>query len=256
MYSANYRRSRGTTQRVSYSRRPIFKRPHYLSRSDDKRRTNSTILPHADTKMIKQRLHEDQFGPDYVLCHNSAMSTFITLPSLGKHEPNRSRSFIKLQRLRYKGTLKIERGPGDTFMEGPTSKVEGVFSMVVVVDRKPHVNPTGRLHSFDELFGARIHSHGNLAIVPALKERFYIRHVLKRVLSVEKDTLMVDLHGTTALSNRRFNCWSSFNDLERDSCNGVYANINKNALLVYYCWMSDMPSKASTYVTFDLDYIG
>ncbi|AAL33676.1 nuclear shuttle protein [Melon chlorotic leaf curl virus] len=256
MYSTTYRRGRATTQRGCYVRRPVFKRSQYLPRSEDKRRMNSATKSHDDPKMSNQRLHEDQFGPDYVLGHNSALSTFITLPSLGKHEPNRSRSFIKLKRLRFKGTLKIERGPGDTLMDGPSSKVEGVFSMVVVVDRKPHVNPSGRLHSFDELFGARIHSHGNLAIVPTLKDRFYIRHVMKRVLSVEKDTLMVDIHGTTALSNRRFNCWSSFHDIERDSCNGVYANINKSALLVYYWWMSDMPSKASTYVTFDLDYVG
>ncbi|AAL79821.1 BV1 [Squash mild leaf curl virus] len=254
MYSS--RRGRPNVQRVSHLRRTYFKRPYYQTRGDEKRRPTAVNKTHDDTKMSLQRLHEDQFGPDFVLGHNTALSTFITYPSIVKTEPNRTRSYIKLKRLRFKGTLKIERGHGGTVMEDPTSKIEGVFSMVVVVDRKPHVNPSGRLHTFDELFGARIHSHGNLAIVPALKDRFYIKHVMKRVLSVEKDTLMVDLQGSTTFSNKRFNCWSAFNDLERDSCNGVYANISKNAILVYYCWMSDTPSKASTYVSFDLEYVG
>ncbi|AFV48346.1 nuclear shuttle protein [Blechum interveinal chlorosis virus] len=256
MYFTRYRRGGSLTHRRGYSRYTLYKRPFSVHRVDVKRRRTSSTKYHDDAKMSQQRIHEDQFGPEFVLGHNTALSTFITFPSLVKNEPNRCRSYIKLKRLRFKGTVKIERVIADINMDGPTQKIEGVFSMVIVVDRKPHLSPTGCLHTFDELFGARIHSHGNLAIVPALKDRFYIRHIMKRVLSVEKDTLMVDLEGITYLSNRRFNCWSAFNDLDRESCNGVYANINKNALLVYYCWMSDALSKASTFVSFDLEYLG
>ncbi|AAD22944.1 BV1 [Bean calico mosaic virus] len=256
MYHNRNRRGWSYTPRRGYARNGLYKRPCTYKRVDDKRRPSSSNKVYDDTKMSLQRIHEDQFGPEFVLRHNTALSTFITYPSLVKNEPNRSRSYIKLKRLRFKGTLKIERVHADVNMDAPNSKIEGVFSMVVVVDRKPHLNPTGCLHTFDEMFGARIHSHGNLAITPTLKERFYIRHVMKRVLSVEKDSLMVDFEGVTILSNRRFTCWSSFNDHERDSCNGVYSNINRNALLVYYCWMSDDMSKASTFVSFDLDYIG
>ncbi|QUS52921.1 nuclear shuttle protein [Muntingia yellow spot virus] len=141
-------------------------------------------------------------------------------------------------------------------MHDLSPKIEGVFSMVIVVDRRPHLGASGRLHTFDELFGARIHSHGNLAVTASQRDRFYIRHVFKQVISVEKDTTMVDLEGVACFSNRRYNCWSTFKDVERDSCTGVYDNISKNAVLVYYCWMSDIPSKASTFVSFDLDYIG
>ncbi|ADV15534.1 nuclear shuttle protein [Sida mosaic Bolivia virus 1] len=256
MFPLKYRRGSLTSNRRSYTGTPVFRRPYAGKRSAWKRRPTSAPKAHEEKKLSAQRIHENQFGPEFVMAHNSAISTFITFPELGKTEPNRSRSYIKLKRLRFKGTVKIERVHADVNMDGSLPKIEGVFSLVVVVDRKPHLSQSGCLHTFDELFGARIHSHGNLAITPSLKDRFYIRHVLKRVLSVEKDSLMVDLEGTTALSNRRFNCWSSFKDLDRDTCNGVYANIGKNALLVYYCWMSDTMSKASTFVSFDLDYIG
>nr|AEY68254.1 nuclear-shuttle protein [Tomato mild yellow leaf curl Aragua virus] len=256
MYSSKNRRGGSSRQRRSYSRPTWLKRQYDMRRPAVTRLTNSHNKTDEDAKLSTQRIHEDQFGPEFVLAHNTAISTYITYPSIVKTEPNRTRSYIKLKRLRYKGTLKVERVHADVNMDGASSRIEGVFSMVIVVDRKPHLNPSGCLHTFDELFGARIHSHGNLAITSSLKDRFYIRHVFKRVISVEKDSLMVDLEGTTYMSNKRINCWASFRDLERDSCNGVYANISKNALLIYYCWMSDAMSKASTFVSFDLDYIG
>nr|CAB60151.1 nuclear shuttle protein [Sida golden mosaic virus] len=256
MYPCRYKRGLSFTPRRFYSRNHVFKRSNPLKRDDGKRRPVNSNKAHDESRMKAQRIHENQFGPDFVMAHNSAISTFISYPNLGKTEPNRSRSYIKLRRLRFKGTVKIERVQSDMNMDCATPKVEGVFSLVVVVDRKPHLGASGCLHTFDELFGARIHSHGNLSITPSLKDRFYIRHVFKRVLSVEKDTLMVDVEGSTTLSNRRYNCWSTFKDLDHDSCNGVYGNISKNALLVYYCWMSDTVSKASTFVSFDLDYVG
>nr|QHA25106.1 nuclear shuttle protein [Tomato dwarf leaf virus] len=256
MYPFKYRRGWSSSQRRGYLRQSMFKRSNYVKRADGKRRPQNSNQTTDDIRMSQQRIHENQFGPEFVIGQNSAISTFITYPSLGKNEPSRSKSYIKLKRLRFKGTVKVERLHAEVTMDGITPKIEGVFSMVVVVDRKPHLSSSGCLHTFDELFGARIHSHGNLAISPALKDRFYIRHVWKNVISVEKDSMMIDLEGTTALSNRRFNCWASFSDLDHDSCNGVYSNISKNALLVYYCWMSDVTSKASTFVSFDLDYVG
>nr|AFD62681.1 NSP [Tomato rugose yellow leaf curl virus] len=256
MYTIRYRRGKSSAQGRCYSRYPLSKRSYSVKRTEWKRRPSKVTHADEDKKMSAQRLHENQFGPDFVMADNTALSTFISFPILGKTEPNRTRSYIKLKRLRYKGTVKIERVHADVNMEGSTPKTEGVFSLVVVVDRKPHLNESGGLHTFDEIFGARINSHGKLAITPAFKDRYYIRHVLKRVLSVEKDSLMVDLDGSMSLSNRRFNCWSTFRDLERDTCNGVYANISKNALLVYYCWMSDSRSTASTFVSYDLDYVG
>ncbi|AOT83464.1 nuclear shuttle protein [Sida angular mosaic virus] len=256
MYSQRFKRGWSSSQKRCYRRNNLIRQPYNVKRVDSKRRPSAHQKAHDDSKMAAQKIHENQFGPDFVMGQNAAISTFITFPGLGKTEPCRTRSYIKLKRLRFKGTVKIERVHADVNMDGLAPKTEGVFSLVIVVDRKPHLGASGSLHTFDELFGARIHSHGNLSIIPALKDRFYIRHVHKRVLSVEKDTLMVDIEGTTSFSNKRFNCWSSFRDVDRESCNGVYANISKNALLVYYCWMSETMSKASTFVSFDLDYIG
>nr|ABA26607.1 NSP [Cabbage leaf curl Jamaica virus] len=256
MYPTKFRRGTSYSHRRFVSRNPSFKRGTLVRRTDGKRRKGPSSKAHDEPKMKLQRIHENQYGPEFVMTHNSALSTFINFPVLGKIEPNRSRSYIKLNRLLFKGTVKIERVHADVNMDGVSSKIEGVFSLVIVMDRKPHLSSAGGLHTFDEIFGARIHSHGNLAITPGLKDRYYVLHVFKRVLSVEKDTLMVDLEGSTMISNRRYNCWASFNDLEHDSCNGVYANISKNAILVYYCWMSDAMSKASTFVSYDLDYLG
>nr|CRI68634.1 Nuclear shuttle protein [Pepper huasteco yellow vein virus] len=256
MYSTRFRRGLSYGLRRSNPRMYRFKRPSFVKPFDEKRRANQVKKPNEDSKMSAQRIHENQYGPEFVMAHNTAVSTFINYPQLGKIQPNRSRSYIKLKCLHFKGTVKIERVGAEVNMSGLNPKIEGVFTVAVVMDRKPHLSSTGNLHTFDELFGARIHSHGNLAVTTALKERFYIRHVLKRVISVEKDTMMLDLEGSTGLSNRRFNCWSTFKDLEPSSCNGVYDNISKNAILVYYCWMSDAMSKASTFVSFDLDYVG
>ncbi|ABI85411.1 BV1 [Sida yellow mosaic Yucatan virus] len=256
MYHVRGKRVGYFTNRRFNSRNNVFNRSIYGKRHDGKRRGGRSVKPTAEPNMSSQTIHENQYGTDFVMAHNSAISTFISYPDLGKIEPGRSRSYIKLKRLRFKGTVKIERVQSDVNMDGSVPKIEGVFSLVVVVDRKPHLGPSGLLHTFDELFGAIIHSHGNLSIVPSLKDRYYIRHVFKRVLSLENDTLMVDVEGSTALSNRRFNCWSTFKDVDRDSCKGVYDNISKNALLIYYCWVSDTPSKASNYVSFDLDYVG
>nr|AQT01623.1 NSP [Tomato yellow spot virus] len=254
MYQFKYRRGLSTNYRRNYTRNAVFKRSYGVKRSDGRRRSSNHNKAHKEGKIAAQRIHEHQLALS--LLWHTPISTLFTYPSLGKTEPNRTRSYVKLKRLRLKGTVKMERVHNDVTMDGSAPKMEGVFSLVVVVDRKPHLGSSGCLHTFDELFGARIHSHGNLAITPSLKDRYYIRHVFKRVLSVEKDTLMVDLEGNTSLSNRRYNCWSTFKDIDRDSCNGVYANISKNALLVYYCWMSDSSSKASTFVSYDLDYIG
>nr|CCH63319.1 NSP [Tomato yellow distortion leaf virus] len=256
MYPLRNKRGSYSTRRRFYPRNSVFKGTTSSKRHDGRRRSVNTGKSNDEPKMSAQRIHENQYGPDFAMAHNSAISTYISYPCLGKTEPNRSRSYIKLKRLTFKGTVKIERVQSDLNMDGSIPKVEGVFSLVLVVDRKPHLGPSGGLHTFDELFGARIHSHGNLSVTPDLKDRYYIRHVCKRVLSVEKDTLMVDVEGSITLSNRRFNCWATFKDLDRDSCNGVYSNISKNALLVYYCWMSDTPSKASTFVSYDLDYVG
>ncbi|AFZ77097.1 NSP [Sida ciliaris golden mosaic virus] len=256
MYIIRNKRGSSSTQRRYYPRNSVSNRSTISRRHDFKRRAGYGSKPTDEPKMTSQRIHENQYGTDFAMAHNTAVQTFISYPSISKSLPNRTRSYIKLKRLRFKGTVKIERVPTDVNMDCSAPKTEGVFSLVVVVDRKPHLTPAGGLHTFDELFGARINSHGNLCISPSLKDRFYIRHVLKRVLSVEKDTVMVDIEGSTPLSNRRFNCWATFKDLDIETRKGVYDNISKNALLVYYCWMSDTVSKASIFVSYDLDYIG
>nr|CRI68402.1 Nuclear shuttle protein [Pepper golden mosaic virus] len=256
MYLSRYTRVAPYVQRRFQRRNQLFKRTVSGRRNDVKRRASQLIKSNEEPKITSQRIHENQYGPEFVMAHNASISTFINYPVLANHQPNRSRSYIKLKRLSFKGTVKIERVHADVNMDGVCSKIEGVFSLVIVVDRKPHLSSSGVLHTFDDLFGARIHSHGNLAISAALKDRYYVRHVLKRVLSVEKDPVMVDIEGCPFLLNQRFNCWVTFKDFEPDPRNGVYGNISQNAILVYLCWMSDVMFKAFPFVSFDLGYVG
>ncbi|KAK8622714.1 hypothetical protein V6N13_117618 [Hibiscus sabdariffa] len=139
----------------------------------------------------------------------------------------------------------------------PFPRLNGVLSVVIVLDRKPHRDPgSNRLDRFDEVFGANAFSHGNLQVVFRHRERYKIKYTFKRVLSVEKESTLIKVGGSVSLSSSRYPCWASFNDFDIDSLGGNYSNLNKNALLVFYCWMSDSPSKASMFVSFDLDYLG
>nr|CRI68388.1 Nuclear shuttle protein [Pepper golden mosaic virus] len=256
MYLSMYTRVARYVQRRFQRRNHVSKRTASGRRNDVKRRSSQLIKSNEDPKITSQRIHENQYGPEFVMAHNAAISTFINYPVLGKSQPNRSRSYIKLKRLSFKGTVKIERVHADVNMDGVCPKIEGVFSLVIVVDRKPHFSSSGALHTFDELFGARIHSHGNLAITAALKDRYYVRHVLKRVFSVEKDTFMLAMEESPSLLTKRFTCCFTFRDLDHDPGNGVYANITKNALLVYYCGSSKFSFKPSPLVSLDLAYVG
>ncbi|AAU29408.1 NSP protein [Corchorus yellow vein virus - [Hoa Binh]] len=253
MYTMRYRH--GAPLSV---RRPIYRRTYvrrFPVRRPPVRRQLSFSNKPADDKMTKQRLHENQYGTQYAISNNTSIPSFVTYPRLGGPSPNRSRDYMKLNRLRYKGTVTINNTQPDVTMSGET-KIEGVFTMAIVMDRKPHVGPSGSLPKFEELFGANTFSHGSLDIAAHLKDRYYVRHVCKRVISMEKDSTILNLTGSMSLSSSRFTCWASFKDLNVDSCNGAYSNVAKNAILVYYCWMSDEPSRASTFVSFDLDYLG
>ncbi|ACJ73986.1 NSP protein [Corchorus golden mosaic virus [India:Barrackpore2:2009]] len=248
------RYSDNTMNRAKYNR-PVGRRG-FGGRGGGKGRVNPSGPKGQGDKRTRQRIHENQYGVQYSLLNNTSSVSFITYPRLGGPEPNRSRAYIKLNRLRYKGTVNIECADPDVGMDPNRGGLSGVFTLAIVVDRKPHVGPTGSLPSFDDLFGCNLYSNGSLDISPQMKQRYYIRHVHKRVVSYEKDSIMMNISGNMGLSSPKYVCWSSFKDLDVDSCTGSYSNLAKNALLVYYCWVSNMPSKASSFVSFDLDYLG
>ncbi|OMO80904.1 Geminivirus AR1/BR1 coat protein [Corchorus capsularis] len=255
MYSRKgIRYSNNTMTRAKYAR-PVGRRS-FVYRRGPKVRVNQSAPKVQGAKMTRQRIHENQYGAQYALLNNTSSVSFITYPRLGGPEPNRSRAYIKLNRLRYKGTVNIECADPDVGMDPNRGGLSGVFTLAIVVDRKPHVGPTGSLPTFDDLFGCNLYSNGSLDITPQMKQRYYIRHVHKRVVSYEKDSIMMNISCSMGLSSPKYVCWSSFKDLDVDSCSGSYSNLAKNALLVYYCWVSNMPSKASSFVSFDLDYLG
>ncbi|KAK8682052.1 hypothetical protein V6N13_054449 [Hibiscus sabdariffa] len=243
-------------------RRKIFPARKYVPTRRPAQVRRSLFNPRPLTDRLSlQTMHENQFGNEFSVANNGSITAYITYPSLGMLEPNRHRSYIKLNRLRFNGTAQIQSTQTDVIMDPsspiPIPRLNGVLSVVIVLDRKPHMDlGSNHLDRFDEVFGANAFSHGNLQVVSRHRERYKIKYTFKCVLSVEKDSTLIKVEGSVSLSSSRYPCWASFNDFDIDSLGGNYNNLNKNALLVFYCWMSDSPSKASMFVSFDLNYLG
>ncbi|KAK8575149.1 hypothetical protein V6N13_033616 [Hibiscus sabdariffa] len=118
-------------------------------------------------RLSLQTMHENQFGNEFSVANNGSITAYITYPSLGTLEPNRHYSYIKLNRLQFNGTAQIQLTQTDVIMDPsspiPIPRLNGVLSVVIVLDRKPHMD-SGSKHfdRFDEVFGANAFSHGNL----------------------------------------------------------------------------------------------
>ncbi|KAK8663437.1 hypothetical protein V6N13_083256 [Hibiscus sabdariffa] len=246
------------------SRRPRWKYPLYKKSVFSKRPLtvrrslfNSRPVPE---KLKLQSIHENQYGPTFTIPNNGSTTSYITYPSIGILEPNRQRSFIKLNRLRFNRTATIQSTQTDVVMDPhsptPIARLNGVLSLVIVLDRKPHIVPgTNELDRFEEVFGVTNFSHGNLQVLARHRDRYRIKHTFKRVISVEKESTFIKVGGLAGLSSARYPCWAGFKDLDLDNLGGNYGNQTKNAFLVFYCWMSDSPSRANMFVSFDIDYL-
>ncbi|KAK8630888.1 hypothetical protein V6N13_079659 [Hibiscus sabdariffa] len=254
-YKRGYYAVRRFRRRYNFNSRSYFKRT-----SGQVRRSLFNARPLTE-RLSLQTIHENQYGPEYSIPNNGSLATYITYPGIGQLEPNRHRSFIKLNRLRFNGTASIHANHGDEVMDPesptPVAKINGVLTVAIVLDRKPQIAPgTSNLDRFEDVFGAAGFTHGNLEVIPRVKDRFSLKHTFKRVISVDKDSILVRIGGEFKLSSARYPCWAGFKDLGMDFLGGNYSNLSKNALLVFYCWMSDNPSKANLFVSFDLDYLG
>ncbi|AAD33754.1 BV1 protein, partial [Tomato golden mottle virus-[GT94-R2]] len=87
MYAIRHKRGSFFTQRHPYTRNNAVKRSSTVKRVNGKRHPTFVWKAHDEPKMEAQRIREHQYGPDFVLAHNSAISTFISYPSLGKTQP-------------------------------------------------------------------------------------------------------------------------------------------------------------------------
>nr|AJG36438.1 nuclear shuttle protein [Coccinia mosaic Tamil Nadu virus] len=210
----------------------------------------------ASRQFRRKELTESQYGTDYVVGQNRVVTTYVTYPSKTRiGVSNRTRSYIRLVGLRMNGTFSVRFAGMETDVDR-AHMVFGVLSVVVVRDKKPKIySSASPLIPFVELFGSVEASKGTLRVSEHHRDRF--------VLLKQTSILVNSPHGITMKKFYMTNCiptsyttWATFKDEEEDHCTGQYSNTSSNALLVYYVWVSDVPSHADVYNNIILNYIG
>ncbi|QDQ17822.1 nuclear shuttle protein [Bitter gourd yellow mosaic virus] len=203
-----------------------------------------------------KELTEVQRGTDYVVSNNRYVTTYVTYPSKTRiGTSNRTTSFIRVNGLKMSGTVSVR----STGMETDVDSVHvpfGLMSIVVVRDKKPKLYSGAQpLMPFVELFGSVESCKGTLKVADQHRDRF--------ILLRQTSFMVTGLHGTAMkrfnVSNcipSSYNTWVTFKDEDENNCTGQYSNTARNALLVYYVWLSDVPSHAEVYSNLTLNYVG
>nr|UBT71777.1 nuclear shuttle protein [Tomato leaf curl Palampur virus] len=204
----------------------------------------------------RKEICETQQGSEYVLQDNRFMTSYVTYPAKTRTGTNnRVRSYIKLKSLNISGTFAVRKSDLMTEVV-QTTGLYGVMSVVVVRDKSPKIySVTQPLIPFVELFGSVNACRGSLKVA----ER------QPRTTSCTESNIIVS-HTPHANCIKKFcirNCisrtyttWVTFKDEEEDSCTGLYSNTLRNAIIIYYVWLSDVPSQVDLYSNVILNYIG
>nr|ATI23491.1 nuclear shuttle protein [Tomato leaf curl New Delhi virus] len=204
----------------------------------------------------RKEICETQEGSEYLLHNNRFMTSYVTYPSKTRTGMNnRVRSYIKLKSLNISGTFAVRKS--DLTTEAlQTSGLYGVMSLVVVRDKSPKIySATQPLIPFTELFGSVNACRGSLKVA----ERHHERFVLLNQTSIVVNTPHSNAIKKFCIRNcipRSYTTWATFKDEEEDNCTGLYSNTLRNAIILYYVWLSDVPSQVDLYSNVILNYIG
>nr|ABO13956.1 nuclear shuttle protein [Tomato leaf curl New Delhi virus] len=204
----------------------------------------------------RKEICETQEGSEYVLHNNRYMTSYVTYPAKTRTGTNnRVRSYIKLKTLNISGTFAVRTS--DMMTEaGQTNGLYGVMSVVVVRDKSPKIYSTTQpLIPFVELFGSVNACRGRLKVA----ERHHDRFVLLNQTSIVVNTPYSNAIKKFCIRNcipRTYTTWVTFKDEEEDSCTGRYSNTLRNAIILYYVWLSDVSSQVDLYSNVMLNYIG
>nr|APF30594.1 BV1 [Chayote enation yellow mosaic virus]APF30596.1 BV1 [Chayote enation yellow mosaic virus]APF30598.1 BV1 [Chayote enation yellow mosaic virus] len=199
---------------------------------------------------------ETQEGSEYLLTNNRYMTSYVTYPSKTRTGTNnRVRSYIKLKSLNISGTFGVRKSDLMTEVV-QTNGIYGVMSVVVVRDKSPRIfSATQPLIPFVELFGSVNACRGRLKVA----ERHHERFVLLNQTSIVVNTPHSNTIKKFCIRNcipRTYTTWVTFRDEDEDSCTGLYSNTLRNAILIYYVWLSDVSSQVDLYSNVILNYIG
>nr|QCB61286.1 nuclear shuttle protein [Squash leaf curl China virus]WHS97183.1 nuclear shuttle protein [Squash leaf curl China virus] len=204
----------------------------------------------------RKEICETRQGSEYVLQNNRYMTSYVTYPAKTRTGTNnRVRSYIKLTSLTMSGTFAIRCSDLMTDVDQP-SGLYGVVSIVIVRDKSPKIYSTAQpLIPFVELFGAVNSCRGTLKVAERHRERFVVLNQTSILINTPHCNAMKKFSVRNCIS-RTYSTWATFKDEEEDSATGLYSNTLRNAILIYYVWLSDVPSQLDMYSNVMLNYIG
>nr|QSX72044.1 BV1 protein [Squash leaf curl China virus]QSX72076.1 BV1 protein [Squash leaf curl China virus] len=204
----------------------------------------------------RKEICETQQGSEYVLQNNRYMTSYVTYPAKTRTGTNnRVRSYIKLTSLTMSGTFRIRCSDLMTDVDQP-SGLYGVMSIVIVRDKSPKIYSTAQpLMPFVELFGSINSCRGTLKVAERHRERFVVLNQTSLLINTPHCNAMKKFAIRNCIS-RTYSTWATFKDEEEDSATGLYSNTLRNAILIYYVWLSDVSSQLDMYSNVMLNYIG
>ncbi|AMK07580.1 BV Protein [Lycianthes yellow mosaic virus] len=202
----------------------------------------------------RQTIEEVQDGSDYLLCNNTSKVSYLTFPAKSRSEfSSRVDSYIKLLGLNVSGSViarQLERSD-----VAATNGIHGIFTTVIVRDKRPcQFSSVDPLIPFGEIFGLEKGACSTLRIRDQHRNRFSLVYQKKCVVNTA-----LPEHVFRFSYNVRF-CsyplWVSFKDTEDSEHTGLYSNVSKNAIIVYYVWLCDANVTSEIHVKYDLHYNG
>ncbi|QGA69855.1 nuclear shuttling protein [Ocimum yellow vein virus] len=196
-------------------------------------------------------LGELQSSEAYEVSANSCVASYISYPELG--DGGRHQTYFKIIKSVFSGSV-LFKNDSSAYMDGGAGNgIHGIFAHVVVQDRKPRKYKTEEpLHSFADLFGSVAGISAELVLEERHRDRFRVLKQRKWTVNTAMDTYVMPLKGDCRISNNvRYPFWVSMKDDDGPAHgSGQYTNVQRNALLVYYAFISDNPCKAKLYFNY------
>nr|AIP87773.1 nuclear shuttle protein [South African cassava mosaic virus] len=258
MYSV-YRRGYRTSYRSPY----VARATPYVHRKTSFKQTSKSRVPrklaYESPKVlyVRRALEDVHNGASMKLPQQGDHTSYVTLPCRGiDGNGGRSVDHIKLLSLRVSGTVNVSEVGGDDNM-GERTTMRGIFFMACLVDKKPFV-PEGvsTLPTFKELFGEYESVYGMPRLKENVRHRYRVIGTSKLYITTDEEHIQKPFSLRRRLSGGKYPIWSSFKDVDNSSTGGNYKNINKNAILVSYVWVSLCRTTCDVYSQFVLNYVG
>ena len=217
------------------------------------RRSLFSVHPETRRK-TRQTIEEVQDGTNYLLCNNTSKVSYLTYPAKSRSEfSSRVDSYIKLLSLSVSGSVvarHLDRSDGAS-----GSGIHGIFTTVIVRDKRPcQFSAVDPLIPFADVFGLEKGACSTLRVRDQHRDRFSLVYQKKCVINTA-----LPEHVFRFSYNVRFSSYPvyvAFKDTEDSEPTGLYGNVSKNALIVYYVWLCDASVTSEIHVKYDLNYIG